>query len=505
MDEFVFDTPVKHSGLTNNNLFLSLSFPKRELGYERSKMGTNKQVFRCVFGVVVIFCILILLWTGLWRPKILYEPFVDVWDERTTALREKVLQDTKTVLEDMHIDWFAAYGTLLGAVRHQGVIPWDDDVDILVHNTIQENMGVFTQKMKERGCVVTKGTDSFYYKVFAKNADTISKNGWGKKYKWKWPFIDIFFYDRQNDRVVWRNDYSKSTVHSYAVDNIFPLVSIPFNNLRGGIPVPRNHDVVLTDQYGSNYLTECVSTDYNHRKEKSISKIFRAPCSCILTPNVDLHTIPVYVINLKRRPDRWKATKQELQKVGLTPIRINATDATTTSFQTYYNTVQRPKRKVSEMACAASHLHTLRTFLRTNSEYALICEDDIIIPKETTYDILNTSFHQAKCMKLLLLGHCYSDDDSVCSQAGKSMIGTGKCLHAYVISREGAKDVLRTYQPSEPIDTTTQQVCLRTGGLCYISGGIACKKERIMNYGEGLIFQKNRTTDSDIERGLHEG
>lgn len=41
-----------------------------------------------------------------------------------------VLDDFKAVCEKHNLKWFAFCGTLLGAVRHKGFIPWDDDLDI---------------------------------------------------------------------------------------------------------------------------------------------------------------------------------------------------------------------------------------------------------------------------------------------------------------------------------------------------------------------------------------
>lgn len=52
--------------------------------------------------------------------------------KRAWAASIKTLMDVARVCERHNITYYADYGTLLGAIRHDGYIPWDDDIDISV-------------------------------------------------------------------------------------------------------------------------------------------------------------------------------------------------------------------------------------------------------------------------------------------------------------------------------------------------------------------------------------
>lgn len=55
-----------------------------------------------------------------------------VFNERYKEVLLDTFKRFISFLDSFHIKWFVIGGTCLGAARHHGIIPWDDDIDIVV-------------------------------------------------------------------------------------------------------------------------------------------------------------------------------------------------------------------------------------------------------------------------------------------------------------------------------------------------------------------------------------
>lgn len=109
----------------------------------------------------------------------------------------EILKCIDHICKKHNIPYWLSSGTLLGAVRHGGFIPWDDDVDIeLMRDDYVKLLEILPKELPKEYVLQTTYTDSGYVYLYAKIRDTHShieeKCIFNKHFQYNGAFIDIF-------------------------------------------------------------------------------------------------------------------------------------------------------------------------------------------------------------------------------------------------------------------------------------------------------------------------
>lgn len=217
------------------------------------------------------------------------------------------------ICKENHIQYFIAYGTLLGAVRHGGFIPWDDDMDVIMSDRDMVKFRKIVNEQTGRFVVQNHKNDRgflIHWNVLRDlNSEYVKDDVVHNMRKYRGVQIDIFPYEYEvNDhlrefleKVTWHNEYEIAGKHRlvgeciyyfqrliiniakikahkktstlslgyenpwklhYKVEDIFPLSSIEFEGLQ--VPCPHNVKAMLESDYGKNYMNLPDKSERNH-------------------------------------------------------------------------------------------------------------------------------------------------------------------------------------------------------------------------------------------------
>ena len=111
----------------------------------------------------------------------------------------KILKYFIEVCEENDLTYFMYAGSLLGAIRHQGFIPWDDDIDVIMFREDFEKLNKILEKdLNEKYNFFNVLNEETYHYTWGRLTlkNTLFKEWWGDQVDYT-PniFLDIFILD----------------------------------------------------------------------------------------------------------------------------------------------------------------------------------------------------------------------------------------------------------------------------------------------------------------------
>ena len=172
-------------------------------------------------------------------------------------LMMRLLMIIERICREHNLTFAMADGTLLGSWRHHDIIPWDDDIDLIMPMEDQLSFLRALAKLKEtvvQFYLIEQSLDKqTFVKVFFQYMPLTVQT------TWTFPFVDIFFY-LTNETHLW---YSTHPDIIMQLKHVFPLVMRPFGYF--WLPAPREPQLIF--QFDAQ--NECNGAWYDHRKERS--------------------------------------------------------------------------------------------------------------------------------------------------------------------------------------------------------------------------------------------
>ena len=171
-----------------------------------------------------------------------------------------------------NLKYWCVGGTLIGAVRHQGWVPWDGDVDLAMVDSDYKKLQRIIQNNLPKGMwFQDKTTDPNYTSDIGKIRDLNSNYVDSKNRLWhNGVQIDIFVFTKKGDMLT----ISKfnGDIRNIKYNMIFPVKEVIFENLK--VYIPNNTKEFLINSWGS-YPPELPIIDKRKPHEGRIS--FKVP------------------------------------------------------------------------------------------------------------------------------------------------------------------------------------------------------------------------------------
>ena len=224
----------------------------------------------------------------------------DIRRQDTRKVQLNILIRLDEVCERNGLRYYLAFGTCIGALRHKGFIPWDDDIDVLMPYKDAKHLISLQDEFGEKYFVQSKETDPDYRSIAMRirDEDTTCIESDEKDLKThKGIYIDVYpYYECSNNKIIRTIDILRSNLMKVLVNNRAPV----------------NHGGMMAK------VSRCILKFYSgNRRIRKIEKIEKRLSSVKGNEILDYYGYDITLFTAISYPKEWFGKPKKLEFEGM--------------------------------------------------------------------------------------------------------------------------------------------------------------------------------------------